>query len=416
MYARTNTSEQTLRMTRLNKPVLVSAVILALLWPVVGLGQQDVNMAAAGAPIVSLREPNAPATPAGPYVAEVIGDDVFIRSGAGTNFYQCGKLYRGDRVQVVSMQQGWSCIVPPPGCFSWIPMQYVGINLDNPTMGIITGDNVRIYAGSDYVEPMHSTSEQVKLSRGTTIKLLGEEKDEYYKIAPPQGAYLWVSSEFLRATQGPGGLPAGIKPIAATPGQETQVSATEESRMLDTYYVLSKEMKAEHEKPLAEQNYAEIKTKLQELAKNEAAGKAARYAESTLKQIERFELAAAVGKEVELQDQELMKVNSKIDEARQARLAQIGDHSKFAITGTLEGSSLYGTSDQTRRYRILDASGKTVCYIAPVGAAVGQDFSEVIGKKVGVVGEIEPHEATARAFIKFTEIVPLDSGTSTQAP
>ena len=37
------------------------------------------------------------------YVAEVLGNDVFIRSGPGTQFYQCGKLYAGDRVQVVKI-------------------------------------------------------------------------------------------------------------------------------------------------------------------------------------------------------------------------------------------------------------------------------------------------------------------------
>ncbi|HQG48470.1 MAG TPA: SH3 domain-containing protein, partial [Sedimentisphaerales bacterium] len=42
-----------------------------------------------------------------PYVAEAIGNDVFIRSGPGTNFYQCGKLYAGDRVQVIGTQGGW---------------------------------------------------------------------------------------------------------------------------------------------------------------------------------------------------------------------------------------------------------------------------------------------------------------------
>jgi uncharacterized protein YgiM (DUF1202 family) len=374
-------------------------------------------MAATVAPIVSLKAPEAPAPPAGPYVAEVTGDDVFVRSGPGTNFYQCGKLYRGDRVQVVSAQQGWSCIVPPPGCFSWIPMQYVSINLENPTMGIITGNNVRVYAGSDYVLPMHSTSEQVKLARNSNVKLLGEEKDEYYKIAPPQGAYLWVSSELIRAAQGTaGGIPAGTTPVAGTPGQKPQVPPTEEARMLDVYYALDAQIKAEHEKPLAKQNYAEIKTKLQELAKNEAAGKAARYAEFTLKQVDAFEIAAASVREVELQNKELAKTNAKIDEARLARLAQIEDHGKFAITGTLAGSSLYGANEQTKRYRILDASGKTVCYIAPVGAAVGQDYSHLIGKKVGIVGDIEPHEPTSRAFIKFTEVVPLETGTSARAP
>ncbi len=150
------------------------------------------------------------------YVAEVTGNDVHIRSGQGTNFYECGKLYAGDRVQVVKSEQGWSCIVPPPGCFSWISMQYVSINPQNPTMGTLTGDNVGVYTGSDTQEAKYSTSKQVTLHRGQTVKLLGEEKDEYYKIAPPQGAYLWVSSQFLQQVD---------KPQAKAPALDTAGAA-----------------------------------------------------------------------------------------------------------------------------------------------------------------------------------------------
>jgi hypothetical protein len=256
---------------------------------------------------------------------------------------------------------------------------------------------------------MHSTSEQVKLFRGDSVKLLGEEKDDYYKIAPPQNAYLWVSSQFIQAVQaGPGR--ASPVPGAPAQGQVPQpvVKPGTESAMLDAYYALVTQLKAEHAKPLAEQNYSALKAKFQEIAKTEGAGKAVRYAEFSLKQIERFELVRTVGKEIELQNQERAKVNTRIDEARQARLAQIQDLSKFAIVGKLAGSSLYGSEDQTRRYRILDDSGKTICYLAPDAAAAGQDLTGLIGKKVGLVGEIQAHEPTARAFIKYTQVVPLE--------
>ena len=222
------------------------------------------------------------------------GNDVFIRSGPGTKFYQCGKLYAGDRVQVVKSQQGWSCIVPPPGCFSWISMQYVSINLQNPTVGVVTGDNVGVYTGSDTEEAKYSTSKQVVLSRGQTVKLLGEEKDDYYKIAPPQGAYLWVSSQYLQSVD---------KPLAKTPAAEPNAAAKPTTVKkpgdpnatpltgLDLYYALSEKVKAEHNKPLAEQNYTELKKKLAELAATKDGGRAARYAEFTLKQVERYELA-----------------------------------------------------------------------------------------------------------------------------
>jgi len=100
-----------------------------------------------------------------PYTAEITGDDVYIRSGPGTNFYHCGKLNKGDKVKVVDKQFSWSRIVPPPGSFSWISMQYVRISLDDPSVGIVTGDNVRVYAGSDYVKPLYSTTLQGKLAR-----------------------------------------------------------------------------------------------------------------------------------------------------------------------------------------------------------------------------------------------------------
>ena len=294
-------------------------------------------------------------------------------------------------------------------------MQYVSINLENPTMGIVTGDNVGVYAGSDFVPPMVSTSKQVTLKRGQTVKLLSEEKDEYYKIAPPQGAYLWVSSQYIQTVQ----PPTEATPVEAgpneggttTPTPTVSVGPQGESDLLDAYYAVSKLVKDEQAKPVTQQDYTAIKEHLAKLAETENGGRAARYAEFTLKQVERFELAGIVAKEIALQRQELEKVSDKIDEARAARLAQIENLGRFAVIGKLESSSLYASTapgGQAQRYRILDESGKTICYVSPTGAVASKDLSSLIGQKVGLVGEIKPHQATGRAFVEFTDIVPLD--------
>ena len=65
---------------------------------------------------------------------------------------------------------------------------------------------------------------------------------------------------------------------------------------------------------------------------------------------------------------------------------------------------------------MLDETGKTICYVTPTGPAVNTDFNKFIGHKVGLVGKIEPHEATDRAFIEFTEIVLLDSDNDSNRP
>jgi len=310
------------------------------------------------------------------------------------------------------VQQGWSCIVPPPGCFSWVAMQYVSINIENPTQGIITGDKVGVYAGSDYVEPIHSTSRQVTLERGQMVKLLSEEKDDYYKIAPPEGAYLWVSSQYLQPLGS--SMEVETVDVVTDPNAPVETPPTDEelrseSDLLDTYYALSKLVKEERNKPMAEQDYTEVKEKLRELAENPAGGRATRYADFTLKQVERFELACTVAKEMAMQSKELEEVSGKISEARDVRLAQIDDLGRFAVIGKFETTSVYASAaGQAKRYRILDESGKTVCYVTPTGAAASKDLSEFIGRKVGLVGEIQPHQATARAFVQFSQIVPLE--------
>ena len=409
MQARVRAPKRAPRMTLCSVRVPVWLLVFVLVSPLAGWAQ-DPNGSSAG-PVLLPNEARARSAAPESYVAEVLGNDVFIRSGAGTNFYQCGKLYTGDRVQVIKTQQGWSAIVPPPGCFSWISMQYVSINLQNPTMGIVTGDNVGVYTGSDFVEPMHSTSKQVVLSRGQTVKLLGEEKDDYYKIAPPQGAYLWVSSRYLQSvnkTPSPLAVDVNMPRPRATAKRPKDPNAALDASLtgLDLYYALSEKIKAERNKPIGEQNYAEIKKKLAELVADKDGGRAARYAEFTLKQVERYELAGKVAKEAEQQNKELKKITTKINEARKEKLEQIDDHSKFAIMGKLETSSVY--AGPTKRYRMLDDTGKTICYVTPAGPIANADLSKYIGHKVGLVGTIEPHPDTSRVIIPFTEVVLLE--------
>jgi uncharacterized protein YgiM (DUF1202 family) len=353
----------------------------------------------------SIDDANAAAAHVFPYVAEIIGNDVRIRSGPGTNFYDCGKLYKGDRVEVVRTQFGWSCIVPPAGSFSWISMQYVSVHLDDPTVGDVTGD-VSVYAGSDEVKSMHSTSEQIKLKRGQTVKLLGEEKDDYYKIVPPSGAYLWVSSQYVKPA-GPvvegAPLPTGTSSTDANTVVPTMASA--EAEKLKEYYALQEKIKAERAKPTDQQNYAEIKKAMKDIADNKEAGKAARYAEFVIKQIEGFELAVQVAKEVQLQNTQLQKVLDGIDKAHATKMAKFEDLGRFMAIGQFQTFETYGAGN----YRIIDGSGKTMCYAKPSGQLSDTDLSKFIGKKVGLVGTVEPHSATGGALVKFTEIVEINS-------
>jgi len=361
-------------------------------------------------------------TPSFPYVAEVTGDDVYIRSGPGTNFYQCGKLSKGDRIKVLGRQFSWSRIVPPAGSFSWISMQYVKPDAADPSSGTVSGDNVRVYAGSDYVKPLYSTSLQGKLSNGEKVKLLGEQLDEYYKIAPPAFAFLWVTTNFTKPAPVPvtpivvEPAPAAVVQPAATEAatetedaNDTAVVAVapvevEPGTPLEKYYALKKKLEAERAKPVDQQDYKDLKQGFSEIANNKDAGNASRFAEYVVKQIEAFETALAVAKQVELQDAQLEKVTEGIEKARAARLAEVDKLGKFAVIGQFQTYATFGPGN----YRIVDESGKMICYALPADTASQGDLSSFVGKKVGLVGVIEPHKPTKQAMVRFSEVAELD--------
>ena len=346
-----------------------------------------------------------------PYIAEITDDNVYIRSGPGTNYYSCGKLNKADRVKVVGSKFSWSQIVPPPGSFSWISTQYVKVDPDNPSIGIVTGDAVRVYAGSDLLKPIHSTTLQPKRNKGDRVRLMGEEKDDYYKIAPLADAYLWVSTKYTKPLAPVGQVPPTVEP-QGEPKDETgpvvPAKISVEAEKLKEYHALEEQIEAERAKPMAQQDYANIKRALVKIANNKEAGKAVRYSEFAIKQIERCELALAVATQVQLQDAQLQKIQDKIDKARATRLAKVPDLGRFAVLGQLQTSFIYGTEAGLKHYRITDEFGRTTCYALPSGPALRMDMSKLIDRKVGLVGTIEPHLQTGGALVRFTEIAQLN--------
>jgi len=357
---------------------------------------------------ITAPDTNEPNVPAFPYVAEITGDNVYIRSNAGTQYYSCGKLNKGDRVRVVSRLFTWSRIVPPADSFSWISKQYVSIDLNDSTVGIVTGDGVRVYAGSADRAPIHSTTVQLKLDRGDKVALLGEEKDDYYKIASPSGAYLWVSTQYTKPLGPVGEVTPTTEPeTESVPVFVVPTTVPLEAEKLDEYYALQKRLEAERVKPIDQQNYADIKKAFLELAADKQASKAARYAEYAIKQIKRYELALEVGKAVQLQDAQLQQIRERIGKAHAKKLAEIKDLGQFAVIGKFQVSKAYGPEPGLEYYRITDDSGNIICYALPDGSASSMDLTKFIDHKVGLVGVIEPHLQTAGALVRFTEAVEL---------
>jgi hypothetical protein len=112
-----------------------------------------------------------PADVAYPFLAAATANDVYVRSGKGPGYYHCGKINTGTQITVIEESNGWAKILPLPENYSWIHKNYVELKPQTRGIGTVTGDNVRVWAGSDFIEPIRSFSIQTRLNTGELVDL-----------------------------------------------------------------------------------------------------------------------------------------------------------------------------------------------------------------------------------------------------
>jgi uncharacterized protein YraI len=363
------------------------------------------------------QEPADVNLPSVPYIAEITGSNINIRSGPGMNYYRCGKLNKPDRVTVVGHKSGWSRIVPPPGSFSWISKQYLQIDPKNPTIGIVTADEVRVWAGSELVEPIHSASLQIKLNIGRTVALMGEEKSGYCKIVPPEGAYLWVSTQYTKflnplddtemkytEPQPTYEVPVLETESAPQPKETPPTIRPPEDKLLKEYYELEKQIESERGKPVAEQDYGNIKEALTGIVNKANSHKAGRYAKFQLERINRFEIARNAGEKIQVLDRQLAQLREQIRKTGQERLAQVQDLGRFTVIGQFRPSQVYNLQSGPKRYLLLDESQKVLCYSQPADEVQDIDLNDLMNSRVGLVGWIKTDPQFSVPLVIFNQI------------
>ncbi|RKY04868.1 MAG: hypothetical protein DRP56_09560 [Planctomycetota bacterium] len=386
-----------------------------------------------------------------PFIAKVTGSNVYVRSGKGTAYYACGKVNLNDSVTVVGGAFGWAEILPPEGSYSWIHKNYVDVKADQPTVGVLTGDNVRVWAGSDDIEPMRSSSMQTKLNTGEIIELFSNQPKggDYYKIKPPAGAKLTINCEFLEfvgpvaseqsvvipprgEVKEPVKMPASTETKAPVFGNLTEdkatvqtddavepnaipaaekvapsVPAAAESENLKHCYALAAKIDQQLQKSITEQNYDPIKKEIELIKADATDSKAVTYAKILTERIIRYELAISVINTLKEQDQSLARAKEKIEKARQAELKSVHKDADFIYTGVLKVSHVYTNKTGRKRYLLQGADGKILCYAIPASEEAAGQFENLIGKRVGVQGEVSNDTKSLVTLISATAVEPI---------
>jgi hypothetical protein len=390
-----------------------------------------------------------PADAAFPFVASATANDVYVRSGRGPGYYHCGKVNTGDQVTVVEDAGGWAKILPLAEHYSWIHKNYVKLNPQTPRIGTVTGDNVRIWAGSDFIEPIRSSSLQTRLNPGEIVELFDTSQSDtgdYYKIKSPSGAYLWISSEYLKYVGPvkpvepiePVAVPvppkaepqtleerlgveatAAAVPVVETPAPVEPVKAVEEVKpeppkpvtpsketlFLQQCYSLSEKINEELKKPLKEQDYSLYKEQIAAILGDAEAGKASIYATFLMERIDRYELAIGVTQTLKKQEDRLDTLRAQIEKAHQAQLDKIPTAYNIPLyTGTVKPSFVYTGTGGQKRFLLTDNTGRILCYMLPAGPEIQGRLEQLISQEISVRGTIISDPKALVTLISVTSI------------
>jgi uncharacterized protein YgiM (DUF1202 family) len=139
-----------------------------------------------------------------PWLGQINGNAVFVRSAAREDAYPVTKLDKGTQVTIVGMKFKWLKIVPPEGSFAYVPKAWVD-RRGNGNVGRASRELIA-KVGSNLMEV--KTAPMAKIDQGQDVQILGE-KDEYYKIKPPEGSYLYIAQQFVDP----------VKPVAQADGK-----------------------------------------------------------------------------------------------------------------------------------------------------------------------------------------------------
>lgn len=385
-------------------------------------------------------------------------DNVYVRSGAGDNYYPTMKLNKGANVVVIGEKFDWLKIVPPEGSFSYVGKHFV--DKTGPNTGTVNRAQVNVRAGSTL--NAIKTTVQGQLQPGQQVTIL-DEVDEYFKIAPPPDAALYVKKDLVdvlrvmpqvadaeqqqqqQASKPEAPMPSAEQPAAdgttiAPPAQQPEqfdqppaptpeqlaAGAAEGSATTKPanpefaagnapttqptaevkFDKLEADFTAASGKPIEQQPVAELLKSYETLIKDpqlpESMRRVADYRAQVLKvRAEARDQFLAVQKNQEEARQRIEALAAEREEI--AQQIEKNDVKIYTAVGTLRTSSIQQGGGTL--YRLTDPqNGRTVCYLR----SDDPKYGGMIGQFIGVNGELTTDGGLGLKVVAPTESLEVD--------
>ena len=307
---------------------------------------------------------------------------------------------------VLAKQGDWLEIEPPAGAFSLISDKFVTVAA-NGTTGTITGNRVRVRAGTDqrtFADLAGHYIVQTHLNTGDTVEITGNGLD-YYEIAPPAGVTYYIAArlvtlsddaaESLPTTAGPIGSEADASDTTETPRATTDDDAI-------TQFRLAEESLAEE---IVKPNIQRDLTPLLAMYQNIDAPEGSAIALAKSKRIRFLEKALAIQADQKaIEQMDLSQHERRVEQESTTDDSETVRH--FDAQGILRASDLFVGGAVPKRYLLRHPDTRQI--IAYVEAGRQLNLGDYEGKIVGVFGDSAYNSDLGMSVITVRHLVLID--------
>ena len=352
-----------------------------------------------------------------PFTGYVTGTDVYVRSGPGANAYPVGRVSAPATLTALDRSGDWLKIRPPAGVFSIMSKQYVQ-TVDGRT-GTVTGDRVRVRAGTDLADLGGTTNHwafQQFLSTGAMVTIVGEGVD-FYKITPPDQSFVWISAQFVSTTaRGPvvGPTPPDqpdTPPVQPDPPDQPDPPVDSPDEAMAAFNETELALKAEFEKPFDQRHFAPLLARYRTIrapaGSPVAQAVTARivFLSDAIERRRHWErMRTGIG---ETQQTQAEMDRQREEMARQRREQELQARTPGIVArGVVRDSNVFTGYGRPLRYILTDpTTGQTTAYAECSSGYV--DLSQYLGQNVGVYGTVTRGDSRGEDLVDVERVVVL---------
>jgi len=318
--------------------------------------------------------PAAP-KPAFPYSGYINTDAVRIRSGPGLYYYQLAMLNNNAPVVVENEADGWLALRPSAGVCGLMKKSDLAIAPDGKK-ATVSAPTARVYAGSESANRHWAV--MATLKQDDPVQVLGAADGDLVKVAPPEGARMYVVSQYVQAGTGTGGVTAVVAAMSEPPKVDPLV---EDFKKADSA------LEAEQKRPMGERDFASVTAAFKEVAEKTDKSYLKRAALERLALIKELERQQAGYLKVLALTDRLDKNLAEIRAQEAAKTAQAEREKRlakaeFAATGLVAPLESMENVDYPIKYKLVDQSNHPLVVLK----SSAYDLSKYVGKVIGVRG------------------------------